>query len=440
MTSCSTNRFVISKSKIQGYLAIYFMLISNQSNFSEIYMTPYRTVIMAGLLCVFLFTAKKGIKTYCTLFFVFLIMYALLIRLSVGGIGIRIIAQFLVDILAAWLAVSINKQHFWERYVKTVVFLASISLMLWLLSILQINIWDQITPEINSLMSYKVYSDSITYQEYSFKLHGMFLYSHRTVDMRNVSIFTEPGIYQMVLNTAIFVLLFLRDKLVSFSDKEVGRALVVLAFALLSTQSTTGYISICFIILFYLLFEKRDTTEQNWKQKILIALFSILLFLMIDYMVRGSESFIQVSIISKLFSGKNKVSLDASGMARADLIFLALQSMVRHPFGVGYSNLGALMDVGNTGMAGAAIMQFGAAWGFLPLIVVAWWIFYPVLKFCRKRYVAVLYIFMYINTVLAQSDLFYPVLIMIPIGLYSLHCFDTTYFAISNDRKEHARI
>lgn len=161
MTSCSTNRFVISKSKIQGYLAIYFMLISNQSNFSEIYMTPYRTVIMAGLLCVFLFTAKKGIKTYCTLFFAFLIMYALLIRLSVGGI--------------------------------------------------------------------------------------------------------------------------------------------------LSTQSTTGYISICFIILFYLLFEKRDTTEQNWKQKILIALFSILLFLMIDYMVRGSESFIQVSIISKLFSSKNKV-------------------------------------------------------------------------------------------------------------------------------------
>ena len=356
MTSCSTNRFVISKSKIQGYLAIYFMLISNQSNFSEIYMTPYRTVIMAGLLCVFLFTAKKGIKTYCTLFFAFLIMYALLIRLSVGGIGIRIIAQFLVDILAVWLAVSINKQHFWERYVKTVVFLASISLMLWLLSILQINIWDQITPEINSLMSYRVYSDSIIYQEYSFKLHGMFLYSHRTVDMRNVSIFTEPGIYQMVLNTAIFVLLFLRDKLVSFSDKEVGRALVVLAFALLSTQSTTGYISICFIILFYLLFEKRDTTEQNWKQKILIALFSILLFLMIDYMVRGSESFIQVSIISKLFSSKNKVSLDASGMARADLIFLALQSMVRHPFGVGYSNLGALMNVESTGMAGAAIM------------------------------------------------------------------------------------
>lgn len=250
MTSCSTNRFVISKSKIQGYLAIYFMLISNQSNFSEIYMTPYRTVIMAGLLCVFLFTAKKEIKTYCTLFFAFLIMYALLIRLSVGGIGIRIIAQFLVDILVVWLAVSINKQHFWERYVKTVVFLASISLMLWLLSILQINIWDQITPEINSLMSYRVYSDSIRYQEYSFKLHGMFLYSHRTVDMRNVSIFTEPGIYQMVLNTAIFVLLFLRDKLVSFSDKEVGRALVVLTLALLSTQSTTGYISICFIILF----------------------------------------------------------------------------------------------------------------------------------------------------------------------------------------------
>ena len=440
MSSCLQNGFVISKSKFIGYIIIYFMLLCNQSNFSEIYMTPYRTIMMLILLGVFLIKEKGKIKTYCFLFISFLVAYALLLRLGVGGIGIRIIAQFFVEILVVWLAVSTNKQYFWERYVKTVVFFASISLILWFLSVLQINIWDQITPEVDSLMSYRIYSDSSTYQEFSYKLHGMFLYSHRTVDMRNVSIFTEPGIYQMVLNTAIFALLFLRDKLVSFSDKKVGRALVVLAFALLSTQSTTGYISICFIILFYLLFEKRDTTEQNWKQKILIALFSILLFLMIDYMVRGSESFIQVSIISKLFSSKNKVSLDSSGMARADLIFLALQSMVRHPFGVGYSNLVALMDVENTGMAGAAIMQFGAAWGFLPLIVVAWWIFYPVLKFCRKRYVAVLYIFMYINTVLAQSDLFYPVLIMIPIGLYSLHCFDTTYFAISNDGKEHAKI
>lgn len=94
--------------------------------------------------------------------------------------------------------------------------------------------------------------------------------------------------------------------------------------------------------------------------------------------------------------------------------------MVRHPFGVGYSNLGALMDVENTGMAGRLLCSL-VLHRFLPLIVVAWWIFYPVLKFCRKRYVAVLYIVMYINTVLAQSDLFYPVLIMIPVGLYSLH-------------------
>lgn len=62
-------------------------------------------------------------------------------------------------------------------------------------------------------------------------------------------------------------------------------------------------------------------------------------------------------------------------MARADVIFLAIQSMIRYPFGVGYSRFGTLMDVQSTGMAGAAIMQFGAAWGILPLIAVIWWIF-----------------------------------------------------------------
>ena len=50
---------------------------------------------------------------------------------------------------------------------------------------------------------------------------------------------------------------------------------------------------------------------------------------------------------------------------------------------------------------------------------------------------AVVYIIMYINTVLAQSDLFYPTLIMIPIGLYS---FDTAYFAINNDREEYEKL
>ena len=212
---------------------------------------------------------------------------------------------------------------------------------------------------------------------------------------------------------------------------------MILSCALLSTQSTTGYISLCFIVLFYMFFEKKENTERNWKQKICIALFVMLLFLMIDYMVRGKESFIQISLISKLFSGEKKLSLDESGMARADVIFLAIQSMVRHPFGMGYSRFGTLMNVQSTGMAGAAIMQFGAAWGILPLIAVIWWIFYPALKFCKKRYVAVVYIIMYINTVLAQSDLFYPTLIMIPIGLYS---FDTAYFAINNDREEYEKL
>lgn len=437
MSSCLKYKFVISKSKIIGYITIYFMLLCNQSNFSEIYMTSYRTIIMLILLGIFLVKAKGRIKTYCLLFFMFLIADALLTRLSIGGIGIRIIAQFLVEILAVWLAVSSNKQYFWERYIKTVVFFAAISLVLWIFSILQINIWDQITPEVNSLMSYRIYSDSRTYQEFAYKLHGLFLYSHRTVDMRNVSIFTEPGIYQMVLNVAIFVLLFLRDKLISLSDKKIGRYLVILTCALLSTQSTTGYISICFIVLFYMIFQKGKKTERNWKQKIFVALFTILIFLMIDYMVRGSESLIQVSLISKLFAGENKLSLDASGMARADVILLAIQSMVRHPFGVGYSKFGALMDVQSTGMAGAAIMQFGAAWGILPLIAVICWIFYPVLRYCRKKYVAVLFIVMYVNTVLAQSDLFYPSLIMIPIGLCGLHCFEVVYSVCDNDRGEY---
>ena len=62
------------------YIIIYFMLLCNQSNFSEIYMTPYRTIIMLILLGVFLIKAKGKIKTYCFLFISFLVAYALLLR------------------------------------------------------------------------------------------------------------------------------------------------------------------------------------------------------------------------------------------------------------------------------------------------------------------------------------------------------------------------
>ena len=58
MSSCLQNRFVISKSKLIGLYNYIFMLLCNQSNFSEIYMTPYRTIIMLILLGVFLIKAK----------------------------------------------------------------------------------------------------------------------------------------------------------------------------------------------------------------------------------------------------------------------------------------------------------------------------------------------------------------------------------------------
>lgn len=109
MSSCLQNRFVISKSKLIGYIIIYFMLLCNQSNFSEIHMTPYRTIIMLILLGVFLIKAKGKIKIYCFLFISFLVAYALLLRVGVGGIGIRIIAQFLLRyLLYGWLFQLIN--------------------------------------------------------------------------------------------------------------------------------------------------------------------------------------------------------------------------------------------------------------------------------------------------------------------------------------------
>lgn len=73
---------------------------------------------------------------------------------------------------------------------------------------------------------------------------------------RNNGIFSEPGRYQIVLNTAIYFLLMF-PKLFSENMAKVYKYLVVLIITLLTTGSTNGYMGLGIVLLMFLLANKQ---------------------------------------------------------------------------------------------------------------------------------------------------------------------------------------
>lgn len=397
---------------ILGYILIYFMLIWNQTNLGETFLKRFSLPILfffAG----WLFIKSKKLTNWCGILSVTLISVAALIRFTVGGIGVGSIASMLSSVYIVAIAVIYNKEKMIDRVLNMIVFLAGASLILWFLCMFLPQIYETLVPQYKSLMTYRIYSDSGNYKEINYISRGLFLYTLREIDrMRNVGIFTEPGIYQMVLNLGIFIILFMNQHV---NCKNRKFKLTLLVITLCTTQSTTGFMGLFLIIIFYILTNSKEKKIYS-KQKIMLYICGLVFLLLADFQVRGEESILQIAIIDKLFS-KGTISLvdNASSAARVGTILLVLISIVKHPFGIGYTNLGVLLNTEKTGFVAAEFLSFAAVWGIIPWIFVLWWIFSP-LKRNMKKSEIVLYILLYINTTLAQSNMFYPAFILLPIA------------------------
>lgn len=403
----------VDAKKIIGYLLIYFMLIWNQSNLGKIYLKKFAPLVLV-ICAIALIIKSKKLSKWCGLCAFVLVISMILLRIFVGGICVDVVISFLSSVYLVGITVAYNKNEIYIRVINVIVFLAGASLILWIITLLFPTIYEMLIPRYETLMQYKIYSDAITFEEFNYGARGLFLYTMREVDKwRNTGIFTEPGIFQMVLNTGIFICLFMEDKL---QCKNVKKKVLLLVTTLCTTQSTTGFIGLILIILFYMVSRSKEKRIFN-KQTILIFLLVGGIILLADYQMRGSQSILQITLIDKLFS-KGSISLidNASSMARVGTIILTIGSILHHPFGIGYTNLNSLLRTDKTGFVAAEILTFGAVWGIIPLIFVLWWIFAPVIKKISKS-ATILFILLYINTLLAQSNMFYPILILIPMAL-----------------------
>ena len=140
--------------------------------------------------------------------------------------------------------------------------------------------------------------------------------------------------------------------------------------------------------------------------------------LLADYAARNDKSILYTQFIYKLF-GSDGGGLDVSegtGQYRTGTMMVCLDIMVNQPFGVGYDIFNVMKNAYADGLVAASFLQFPAVFGVLPWLLLMSLIFLPVLTRLKPG-IALLYIFLFVNTTLAQTDLMYPGFFMIPMYL-----------------------
>ncbi len=399
----------IEKKALLQYMFLLVMLYSHGSFLLIQCLGQYRVYFIFGVGLVALLLSKRSYMSRCINFSVIMLVFTVFVRIfSEGGVGLQDWMGHVSLVFIMYGAYAIDADKFVERWIKLITLYAIISIIMFTLSVIDSSLIKSIlgTPYLARVTE----NEWITREYHAW---GKLFYVYAEYESsRNLGVFTEPGLYQMVLVSATILLLFFEDS-VSFGAKNKKRIFYILSFAILSCQSTTGFIAFGVTMIAYLYIKRNADYKMISKKEIYLYVMFITIFLLFDFYKLGDNSLISKVILSKLYN-ETGFSLNVdTGAYRMITIGIALKSIIEHPFGIGFAEVTTLML--QKGGVGAAIIQYLAAMGILPFVYVIYFIFKP-LWTSKKSIAVVLFVtIIYFNTALAQSQIFYPALIMLPV-------------------------
>lgn len=403
----------INYKKVFQYVLIFLMISWNSSGLAVgiIGKTTFDLIVLS--LSAFMIFLHKKCRSNALLFFAIAIMMDILIvRYTSGGIGLDYFWHAMSGMAITYCAYLYNKKFFIHRYVKCVTFFSMLSLVFWIISLIAPSIIPKIT-----LLSYipyynRFYISATQYNSLPVTYYGAIFYVFRTGNQltRNNGIFTEPGIYQMVLNTALYFVLFYSEK-IFLSERKKKKILILLILTIVTAQSTTGYMSLMVLIIAYL---ASNNVEKGNKVPLKKIIAVAIICLAVDQAINGENSLLGSVISSKIAIKNGSISFISTGAARVDTFAIVLYSLVRHPLGVGsdlFNNM--ILSANKTSADGAALMASAAQLGVQIWVILIAFFAYPAFKHKKSIYSFIAVVFMFVNTTLGQSDIFYPALLVL---------------------------
>lgn len=408
--------FSFRKTVITQYLLIYLMyIIPGSCLFAKYLSGNMKYIALLGLYGALIVTRKKYRSAYALYFVVLFFVSTMFTRIYTGGgAGVGTLFQFVIGVLSTQIAIYCDKEHFLARWIKLATFFAAISILFW-------AAFYAVPSLVDSYPGLKFITGTEGSKGYERELpgKGVFFYSYlKRHPTRNCGLFTEPGVHQIVLNMTLYVLLFWQDKLEFKNYRDYRKYVAIILVALVSCQSTTGYLGAVMILTFFFFSSRAEKKFRGIKTFMVAAVALAVTVLLVDYMTRAEESILYTQFIYKLF-GDTSGGLDISegtGKYRTGTMVVCLDIMAKYPLGVGYDRFTIMKDSYGAELVAASLMQFPAVFGIIPWVILLVLLLAPVFLL-QDLELAILYTVLFVNTTLAQTDLIYPAFFMIPMYL-----------------------
>ncbi len=396
---------------ILQYTCLYLLLLCHDV---AIYREHTLLIRMAiAVFCVIVIAASGKVEKGLLIFAGLLSTY-LLVKTE-----FKLLLNYLECILITYTSINIDRKKFCERFIKIVSFFTVLSLVFYILGVLNPDLLLKIFNKENHI-EWSFYGKP-------YYLRGRWLYCVKQYELeRNNSVFTEPGLFQMLICSCLFMLLFMRSSLKNLSDKKVNFLIALFIIAVITTGSTTGYMAFIMIIGIYIISNKNmRRTERNNKKYIRKVLKYVLTggagataVIMINYILLRDQSFIYRFLIQKIVE---MFSDGTSGHARTSMISICLPYAVKNLFGVGEDYLSLALRTQDMGANGGILVHTFASIGLIPSLLILFYYYKDVFVGYVPKWSTVLIIGLYVNTSLAQSRFLYPALLVLPV-VYGQYC------------------
>lgn len=372
--------------KLFGTLSVLFVILTTGSDF---FANRHMMVTMFAFLfiSVIYFLLKKGtinkkILALAAVLVTVLFIDAFITRANGFATNDAIILLMRL-ICIVIIASNISIIEFKKTYIKIVYWISIISLACFILLM---------TGAVDSLPFQQVFhrtgnTDVICTFYYTIGWNGFF--------GRNAGLFWEPGMFQIILNIAVFFLL-------TTDELKVDKYIIIFVITILTTMSTTGYICLLLNLVYFLY---RSNRIKHKLRYYVIIVLCIIVILILD----ANTNLITDKLINKGGSFTTRFTDTLVGYA------LSLDYPVTGygPFNTAITNILRTNGVSNisNGLAGFLLYN-----GYPFVIVYLFLTFISLKKICNNEIIPTVIIFI-------MFILFYNTEFIMPLTLFWMFCF-----------------
>ncbi|RJV45100.1 hypothetical protein DWX57_08795 [Coprococcus sp. AF19-8AC] len=396
---------MINKSALLQYIVIYVMLLVQGTAFENTYHDLFQAAIFViGIVyCVKQFLSKKKFIHITVLVISLFITYILTHGSLTIASSITLINTFLL--VACVYKICPDKVS--DRIIKLIYGLSIISLVFYAIQMINPSLLKSISIPYTfaSGDAYWVNGKRVDLIIY---FNFLFSFSPYAQRLRNCGIYTEPGVYAMVVTAALFLLIYNKKKMPA---KKFNRYLFVFIITMISTQSTMGLMCLGVILLYLLFINRADMGNV----KIILILAGVVVAVV--SISQGLDSFIYKNILKKIYDvNKGIIDLSVStGASRIESIRADMKLALTHPFGVGYLKYIPMWNAIKKNIPDTAscvgLTKNLAVFGFIPII-------YTISYYCnvfrnKNKSFSVSYCVCLLIMFFSQPNFFAPVLMLV---------------------------